>query len=57
MPTLPLESNDGVNEAEGDEPHDNSDTESCCSYASSIDSPEWEPLEIDENDVIITQGY
>ena len=44
MPTLPLESSDGINEAEGDEPHDNSDTESCCSYASSIDSPESEPL-------------
>jgi len=30
-----------------------SDVESCCSDCSSLVSPEWEPIEFDENDAVM----
>jgi len=49
MPTLPPEDDDDNEDGHEDaEYNDNSDTESCCSDASAIELPKWEPLEIDK---------
>ena len=37
-------------EAEVFEAENESDVESCCSDCSSLVSPEWEPIEVDEDD-------
>jgi len=61
MPTLPLEYDDNgdvrdKDNHEGDhEEDDYSDAESCCSDKS-LDSPNWEPMETDESDVITSEG-
>jgi len=51
MPTLPLEDDD-INEDEHEDTKYNDDAEIYCSDAPSIDSPDREPLEIDENDAV-----
>ena len=57
MPTLPLE-NDDEDDVAGEDNHeddDYSDVESCYSDTS-LDSPNWEPMETDESDVITSEG-
>ncbi|XP_065901916.1 uncharacterized protein [Dysidea avara] len=56
MPTLPLE-NDDDDDVAGEDNHeddDYSDVESCYSDTS-LDSPNWEPMETDESDVITSE--
>ena len=55
IPTLPPEDDD-INENECEDTECNDDAESCCSDTPSIDSPDWEPLEIDENDAVTFEG-
>ena len=55
IPTLPPEDDD-INENEHEDTECNDDVESCCSDTPSIDSPDWEPLEIHENDAVTFEG-
>ena len=57
MPILPLEiDDDDVAGEDNHEDDDYSDVESCYSNTS-LDSPNWEPMETDESDVITSEGY